>query len=412
MFVALKASIYHLFPSSTYMEANWIKSGAYNTRGADSDRGCRFPNRPGDLNLVEVRSGNTTTNSVRHLSNRPCWKPREGIMKECLLLLFLLAIGGGLNTAEGQSLPVRVGYTALSGAFSPLWVAKELDLFERQRLQCTPIYMAATLAYQAMLAGETDFVVGTGIAPAQARLGGADPLVLATYISGFNFSVIARPPVQQPGDLRGKRIGVNRFGAGTDFGARIALKQWGLAPVKDVTIIQLGGYPEAFAGLKGDSVQAAVLAPPFSTEAKRLGMVELLDFNESDIEFTGVGLATTARFMTTHDEATRRVVRALVEGIWAFKGNRQAALRTLGKYTRTTDRSLLEETYQTYRKGFRLVPRTTEAGVRNVLEALADQNPKARSANAQDFYTNRFIDALEQTGFMRELAARYPEALH
>jgi ABC-type nitrate/sulfonate/bicarbonate transport system substrate-binding protein len=336
---------------------------------------------------------------------------KRGIMKKSLTLIFLFALGGGLNSVDAQPLLVRVGYTALSGAFSPLWMAKELDLFERQGIQSTPIYMAATLAYQAMLAGETDFTVGTGIAPAQARLGGADPLILVTYISGFNFSVIARPPVQQPGDLRGKRIGVNRFGAGTDFGARIALKRWGLVPVKDVTIIQLGGYPEAFAALKGDSVQAAVLAPPFSTEAKRLGMVELVDFNQSDIEFTGVGLTTTGRYVSARGEATRRVVRALVEGIWAFKGNREAALRAIGKYTRMTDRSLLEETYQTYRKGVLLVPRTTEAGVRNVLDALADQNPKARSANPQDFYTNRFIDELEQTGFMRELSARYPEAL-
>jgi ABC-type nitrate/sulfonate/bicarbonate transport system substrate-binding protein len=334
-----------------------------------------------------------------------------GIVKKSLLLLFLLAIGGGLNTAETQPLPVRVGYTALSGGFSPIWIAKELDLFERHGVQSTPIYMAATLAYQAMLAGETDFTVGTGIAPAQARLGGADPIILLTYIIGFNFSVIARPPVQQPGDLRGKRVGVNRFGAGTDFGARIALKRWGLVPVKDVTIIQLGGYPEAFVALKGDSVQAAVLAPPFSTEAKRLGMVELIDFNQSDIDFTGVGLSSTGRYVSARGEATRRVVRALVEGIWAFRGNREATLRAIGKYTRMTDRSLLEETYQSNRKVIRLVPRTTESGVRNVLDALADQNPKARTANPQDFYTNRFIDDLEQTGFMRELAARYPEAL-
>src|SRR5438093_11428276 len=97
------------------------------------------------------------------------------------LLLFLLAIGGGLNTAEAQPLAVRVGYTALSGAFSPLWMAKELDLFERQGTHSTPIYMAATLAYQAMLAGETDFTVGTGIAPVQARFGGADSLIVVTY---------------------------------------------------------------------------------------------------------------------------------------------------------------------------------------------------------------------------------------
>src|SRR5499425_2976642 len=266
-------------------------------------------------------------------------------MKKSLLLLFLLSIGGGLNTAEAQPLPVRMGYAALSAAFSPPWMAKELDLFERQGIQSTPIYMAATIAYQVMLAGETDFTVGTGLAPVQARLGGADPIIVVTYISGFNFSVIARPAIHQPGDLRGKRIGITRFGASVDFGARLALKQWGLAPVKDVTIIQLGGYPEAFAGLKGDYVQAAVLAPPFSTEAKRLGMVELIDFNQSDTEFAGVGLITRGHGQAASGEATRRVVRALVEGIWAFKANREAALRAIGKYTRMTDRSLLEETY-------------------------------------------------------------------
>ena len=115
--------------------------------------------------------------------------------------------------------------------------------------------------------------------------------------------------------------------------------------------------------------------------------------------------------MNSHDEATRRVVRALLEGIWAFKGNREATLRAIEKYTRLTDRNILEETYQSNRKIVRLAPRTTEAAVRNVLEALADQNPRARGANPQDFYTNRFIDEIEQTGFMRELAARYPEAL-
>jgi NitT/TauT family transport system substrate-binding protein len=326
-------------------------------------------------------------------------------------LLIVLVIGSGLNIAKAQPLPIRVGYTALAGSFSPLWMAKELDLFERYGIQSSPIYMASTLAYQAMLAGETDFTVGASIPTVQARLGGADPLILITWVSGFTFSVIARPPIQQPGDLRGKRIGVTRFGAPTDFGARIALKRWGLLPVKDVTIIQLGGLPEAFLALKGGSVQAAILPPPFSTEAKRAGMIDLFDFNQSDIEFTGVGLTATARYVSARDDATRRVVRALVEGIWAFKANREAALRAIGKYTRSTDRALLEETCQTNRKVIRLNARTTEAAVRNVLEALVDQTPRARDANPQDFYTNRFIDELEQAGFMRELATRYPDAL-
>jgi len=114
-------------------------------------------------------------------------------MKKTLrFLLTAIAVGGGLNTTEAQTLPIKVGYTALAGSFTPLWIAKELDLFERQGIQCSPIYMASTLAYQAMLAGETNFAVGASIPPVQARLGGADPLILVTYTNGFTFFVVAR----------------------------------------------------------------------------------------------------------------------------------------------------------------------------------------------------------------------------
>ena len=147
----------------------------------------------------------------------------------------------------------------------------------------------------------------------------------------------------------------------------------------------------------------------FLTLCKTPGLASDVTVQPVDIIATQQTLPRPLR--RTHDEATRRVVRALVEGIWAFKGNREATLRAIQKYTRLTDRNLLEETYQSNRKVVRLAPRTTEAAVRNVLEALADQNPKARGANPQDFYTNRFIDELEQAGFMRELAARYPDAL-
>jgi NitT/TauT family transport system substrate-binding protein len=155
-------------------------------------------------------------------------------------------------------------------------MAQESDIFERHGIQSSPIYMAATIAFRAMLAGDTDFTVGAGLSPIQARLAGSNPLILLTYISRFPFSVMARPPISQPGDLRGKRLGVSRFGAPSDFGARIALKRWGLVAVKDAAIIQLGGNPEAFGALKAGVVQAAVLGPPFSTEAKREGMLELL----------------------------------------------------------------------------------------------------------------------------------------
>jgi hypothetical protein len=100
--------------------------------------------------------------------------------------------------------------------------------------------------------------------------------------------------------------------------------------------------------------------------------------------------------VSAHGEATRRFIRAFVEGIWTFKADRQAALRALQKYTRLSDRIVLEEAYQSTRKLVRLVPRTTDAAVRNVFEALGDQNPRAGNANPQDFYTNRLLMSLSR----------------
>src|SRR5436189_3387139 len=105
--------------------------------------------------------------------------------KSFRLLLIVIAIGGGLNTAEAQPLPIRINYTALAGSFSPLWMAKELDLFERHKVQSSPIYMASTLAYQTMLARETDFTISASVPAVQARVGKTDPVILITYINEF-----------------------------------------------------------------------------------------------------------------------------------------------------------------------------------------------------------------------------------
>ncbi|MBI3076229.1 MAG: ABC transporter substrate-binding protein [Deltaproteobacteria bacterium] len=319
-----------------------------------------------------------------------------GVVETCgrggpvLLLAGLLVLTG--PRAGAQPLPVRFSYSAPSGSNSPAWMAKELGLFERHGLRLSMIYIGGgTRPVSVMLAGETDFTTVTGPPAVLARLSGSDTTILATFINGLTTSIVARPEIRQPSDLRGKRMGITRFGVIGDFATRIALKRWGLVPFKDVGIIQMGGLPEVFAALRVGSVQAAAFSPPLSMEAKRLGMVELLDFSGSDIEFANTGLVSTARYVNAHGEATRRVVRAIVEGIWALKANREAAIRAIEKYTRVTDRKVLEETYQIYRKDLQRVPRTTDGAIR--------------------FYNPRFIDELDQVGFFRGLAERYPEAL-
>jgi NitT/TauT family transport system substrate-binding protein len=324
----------------------------------------------------------------------------------------VLAFCMSATVASAQPIPVKLSYSAPSGSNSPPWMAKELGLFDRHGLQVSMIYIGGgTRPVSVVLAGETDFTIVTGPPSVLAKLSGGDTVILATFINGLTVSIVARPEITKPSDLKGKNMAVSRFGVIGDFATRIALKRWGLTPFKDVGIIQMGGLPEAFAALKAGAVQAAAFTPPLSTDAKRQGMVELLDLSSSDIEFANTGLVTTARYASQHPEATRRVVRAIVEGIWAFKANREAAIRAVQKYTRVADRSVLEETYGIFRKDLRNIPRTTDGAIRRVLEGFVDDDPRARTAKPADFYNTRFIDELEQTGFTKELASRYPDAV-
>jgi ABC-type nitrate/sulfonate/bicarbonate transport system substrate-binding protein len=328
------------------------------------------------------------------------------------LFAIVLAFCVSATLATAQPIPVRLSYSAPSGSNSPPWMAKELGLFDRHGLQVSMIYIGGgTRPVSVVLAGETDFTIVTGPPSVLAKLSGGDTVILATFINGLTVSIVARPEITKPSDLKGKNMAVSRFGVIGDFATRIALKRWGLTPFKDVGIIQMGGLPEAFAALKAGAVQAAAFTPPLSTDAKRQGMVELLDLSSSDIEFANTGLVTTVRYASQHPEATRRMVRAIVEGIWAFKGNRDAAIRAIQKYTRVSDPNVLDETYRIFRKDLRNVPRTTDGAIRRVLEGFVDDDPRARTAKPADFYNTRFIDELEQTGFTKELAGRYPDAV-
>jgi NitT/TauT family transport system substrate-binding protein len=286
-------------------------------------------------------------------------------------------------------------------------MAKELGLFEKYGLNGSIIYIGGgTLPMQVMLAGDTDFTMVVGPPAVLARINGADSIILATFVNKLTMSFVSHPSIRKPKELKGKRIGITRFGAATDYAARLALANWGLT-ANDVEIVQTGGTSEAYAALKAGLIQGTVFSPPLSTQAIRSGMVELLDFSKSNIQFVNNSLVSTAKYIRQTPEVTRDVLRALIEGIWAFKADRELGIKVLKKYSRVEDRRVLEDTYEFYSRVLLDVPVTTEAGLSNVLETLSETQPKARMAAPKDLFNSTFLNELETSGFFRQLATRY-----
>lgn len=323
-----------------------------------------------------------------------------GILILCLELSIVSA---------GAAAPARklsMSFAAISGAVAPIWVAKDLGLFEKNGLDVDPVLIqSGPRSVSALLSGEMP-VINTGANSAIAAiLGGTrEPVVIATFYNSLVFSVIGKPGIGSVAALKGKVLGVTQAGSLSDFTARLVLAQAGLAPQRDVTLLPTGDYNGMVLALSKGLIDAGVISPPSTLKAKKLGFREILDVGATGIEFAGTSIATTRTLARESPDIPRRVVRALVEAIHRFKSDKVASLRVLARWTKTTDREVLEELYQIYSgSALARAPMPSEKGVRAVLDTLADRVPAAKSANPKDFIDDSFVRELVDGGFLKSL---------
>jgi len=219
----------------------------------------------------------------------------------------------------------------------------------------------------------------------------------------MDHTVYGRPDIQRVEDLRGKRVGVTRFGGGLHLAAQIILQRNGLDPERDAQLAQLGGIPEIFAALSSGAVDAGMLTTPEVFIAEDQGLRKLQESLDYKVPYTMVGVGGSERFINDNPELVQRFMRAHLEGIALFKNDREAAQRTIGKWTKSDNQSVLERTWDHLAPVMERVPLVDPASIQTVLDQLAPQVERARGAKADEFYDNRFVQEQERSGFIRQL---------
>ena len=144
---------------------------------------------------------------------------------------------------------LRVAHSTLTATNSVLWVARDRGIFPRHGLEVSLIYVAGVRSMQALLAQEVEIGSVSGTTAIQANLSGADSVIIGGISNSVLMSLVATPDITAVEALRGKRVGVTRFGSLSDIMARSSLLRSGLTPDRDVAILQTGGYPESVAAL-------------------------------------------------------------------------------------------------------------------------------------------------------------------
>ena len=325
-------------------------------------------------------------------------------MRHTLIAALLLPLALLVTPHFSWSLEkVRLGYSGVGSGEEVHHLAKEIGLFNKTGLDVEIVYIpGGSTVVQAMMAGEVQFGRGSASEVVSAHLAGFPLKILSALINKFVYSFVTPATIARPQDLKGKAVAISRFGSGSDFITRMALKSWGLEPAKDVTLLQVGNSPERLAAIAGGKVYGSILSLSQTPRAKKLGLRVLADLSQIDAEYPQGVLYAGASLIEKRPDLIRSFLAAYIEGIRQFKTNKQAAYRIIAKNSGLTDRAEIEEYYNILTKNFLLdYPMPTLLGVKTVLEDLATKNPKVREIKAEDLLETRFLRELKESGSIR-----------
>jgi len=305
------------------------------------------------------------------------------------------------NSAWSQAKKIKVGYSSDAPGSLVTWLAREAGIFAKNGLDADLVRVRTTIGVMALLSGELDFIQASGPVVIESSLRGSDLVYIAGGMATLDFIFMSQPEIKTAEMLKGGVVGLASIRGASLVATEFALEKLGLK-TKDVKFIVIGGTPERLISMRNKRLQATLLSPPTSIVAEREGFNVLADVGALGLPFLHNGIAASRRFVRDNPETARRYVKAQVEAVHLMKTDRKTSVAVLGKYLRqTANKEILERSYELSstddkysRKQYPSLP-----GIQTVLDAIADENPKAKSARPEQFVDTRFIKELDDSGY-------------
>jgi len=313
--------------------------------------------------------------------------------KFLLLLLGILFSGA----AHAQT-KVTIAYSSIGPMATGVWMAKETGAFEKYGIQADIILITSgPVAVQALLGGDLQAVSAASNAVINAILNGAPIVAVAGTANRPYHRLFVQPEINRLEDLRGKTLGVTRFGSITDNLTRILLRKNGLEGA--VNIRQMGGTIEVAAAFQNGLIAGAVtsdlrVTPP--SQAKIL--VRLIDMG---IPYSMNMIAVQREYNRRNPLAVEGIMRGYIDGIAFMNRQKERALKIIAKYSRLTDPKMIEQHYSDSVTYLDHIPRAEPEAVQTILEFMGK-----RGAAAETFQDNSIIEKLAREGFFDRL---YPK---
>jgi NitT/TauT family transport system substrate-binding protein len=325
------------------------------------------------------------------------------LARASVIAVIFIFLSPALSIAADR--PLRIAYPAPAGAFLPLWAAQDVGIFKKHGLSVELIAVgSSTRGIAAMVSGYLDVMAGGGSSGITSQLQGyTDMALFANIIQTFLFSVMTQPSITDVSQLRGKRMGVTRFGGTLDFAARYYLKRHGFEPGKDVSFLQIGAMPDIAVAVASGAIESGVVGVPQNLLAKKQGLRELADLSEIGARYALAGFLAKRSYLSENHDWVVRFIKSQVEAIHYLKTRPKEGMEILKRYTRVDAPDILKPAYDLHIRLFPRVPEIFPEDLKLVLEEVALTNPKAKTANPASFIDGRAAKDVIASGFVEQL---------
>lgn len=305
-------------------------------------------------------------------------------------------------SAPAQSLDkMRLGYSGTGLNSYVLEAGRRTGIFRRNGLDLEIVYVnSGSLLNQALIAGTFDVSFSQGSEAMLAKLRGADMRIVAVIANRFNHVYIAAPSITSIKQLKGKKVAVSRFGSGSHFQSNLALKEGGLDPDKDVTILQIGNSGARMAAILSGTVDGTIMAADFVPKAKKEGFNILADLADAKIEYPFLALHMMGSYIDRNLKMAKALIKSMSESIAVLQTDAPTAKAVVRATLRTDDTETIDYAVMRSIRVLDRRPFPTQAGIQTVLDELSKE-PKAKSSKFDDFVDMRALRELEREGFFK-----------
>jgi ABC-type nitrate/sulfonate/bicarbonate transport system substrate-binding protein len=320
-------------------------------------------------------------------------KPLLGVLFGFLSMQF-----SAFHAPAAEPSGITFGFSSIGAAGTGLWMAKEIGAFEKYGLNADVIYISSgPVVLQALIGGDLTVGLGASNSTVAAALRGAPVVAVGGIINKAYHRLFVQPDINRIEDLRGKTLGVTRFGSVTDNLTQILLRKYNLEG--KVNVRQMGGVIEVGAAFQQKLIAGAVSSELRTSEQHPAKV--LMKLVDMGIPYSMDMIVVSRDYLRRQPQTVERILRAYMEGIATLHQQKERALKVIAKYGRLSEPKKIEAHYQDSVDYLEKLPRINADAAATILEFMGKKDTPMET-----FADQLIVDRLAREGFVEKLYGR------